>query len=594
MNIEKYRQIFVDETSEELNKLENLILCIREVSSDLESVNSIFRLFHRMKSSSAMMGLNNFSELSHHAEDLLSMINEGSVKVDESVVTLLLSVIDTMRNLISESENSDTGGYKTEELLAQLNQICRETKSTADALNQQGNDNTVCHPELVSVSQRKETLKQVQNDKDDKGGNEGFENRNNPAGGKMLFGLNIIRIDEADLNDLIDMAGELASTVSDMDRVACFLDRISSLKDIEIAKTNILSIKHKAEKLSLNIHTQLLNSKMVPAGDVFERLKRVIHDLSIKTGKCIQVHITGADIELDRAVVDKLFNPLLHIVRNAVDHGIETDAEREKTGKSPVSSVDISATLQGHYVAIEVKDDGRGIEPDIIRKEIVRRGIYDNDTANKLTDREVLNCLLIPGFSTRTEATELSGRGMGLDIVRENVSELKGTIDISSVKGKGSTFTITIPQTLSIIRCLQVLVGNQIFSIPSESILEITPFSKDSLMLVSGMPVLLYRGSPISMPDLYSVLNIRPDTDSMTACIICGNSQLKIAIPVKNIVGEQDILIKHLGQVFSNVKGILGAGILSGGRMSLILDTDFLLKQHTAGGCDDTPNSANT
>jgi len=562
MNIEKYHQIFVDETSEELNKLENLILCIRDVTSDLESVNSIFRLFHRMKSSSAMMGLNNFSELSHRAEDLLSLINKGIVTVDESIVTMLLSVIDTMRNLITEDENGGTGRHKAEELLAKLDNICKEADSPA------------FHPEPVSGSPEKEILK-VQNDT-------GLEKT-----GKMPVGLNIIRIDEADLNDLIDMAGELTSTVSDMDRVASFLDRISSLKDIEIAKTNILSIKHKAEKLSLNIHTQLLNSKMVPAGEVFERLKRVIHDLSIKTGKCIQVLITGADIELDRAVVDKLFNPLLHIIRNAVDHGIETDAEREKAGKSPVSSVNISATLQGHYVDIEVEDDGRGIEPDIIRKEIVRRGIHDNDTANKLTDRDVLNCLLLPGFSTRTEATELSGRGMGLDIVRENVSELKGTIDISSVKGNGSTFKITIPQTLSIIRCLQVLVGNQIFSIPSESILEITPFSKDSLMLVSGMPVMLYRGSPISMPDLNKVLNIRSDTDSMTACIICGNSQSKIAIPVKSIAVEQDILIKHLGQVFSNVKGILGAGILSGGRMSLILDTDFFLKQYTAGDYDD-------
>jgi len=296
MNIEKYHQIFVDETSEELNKLENLILCIRDVTSDLESVNSIFRLFHRMKSSSAMMGLNNFSELSHRAEDLLSLINKGIVTVDESIVTMLLSVIDTMRNLITEDENGGTGRHKAEELLAKLDNICKEADSPA------------FHPEPVSGSPEKEILK-VQNDT-------GLEKT-----GKMPVGLNIIRIDEADLNDLIDMAGELTSTVSDMDRVASFLDRISSLKDIEIAKTNILSIKHKAEKLSLNIHTQLLNSKMVPAGEVFERLKRVIHDLSIKTGKCIQVLITGADIELDRAVVDKLFNPLLHIIRNAVDHG---------------------------------------------------------------------------------------------------------------------------------------------------------------------------------------------------------------------------------------------------------------------------------
>src|SRR4030066_203088 len=196
MNIEKYRQIFVDETSEELNKLENLILCIRDVSSDLESVNSIFRLFHRMKSSSAMMGLNNFSELSHRAEDLLSLINKGIVTVDESIVTMLLSVIDALRNLITEDENGSTGRHKPEELLAQLDNICKEADSPA------------FQPEPVSVSPEKEILKQVQNDS-------GLE-----KAGKMPAGLNIIRIDEADLNDLIDMAGGLKSTVSDNDRGA--------------------------------------------------------------------------------------------------------------------------------------------------------------------------------------------------------------------------------------------------------------------------------------------------------------------------------------------------------------------------------------
>jgi two-component system chemotaxis sensor kinase CheA len=574
MNIEKYRQIFIDETSTELNKLENLVLEIDKASSDIESVNSIFRLFHRLKSSSAMMGLNNFSDLSHHAENLLSMINEGSITMEDTVVAMLLSVIDAMRNLVREAETGNITGNKPEELIEEIDEVCRIAKSR---INMPAGDSPV--PDDNKTQDNASPVPSVSNESES---------------GKIVHGMNIIRINETELNDLIDMAGELTSTVSDLDRVSEYLDRISSLKDVEIAKNNILSIKHKAEKLSLNIHTQLLRSKMVPAGEVFERLKRVIHDLSIKTGKCIQVLISGADIELDRAVVDKLFNPLLHIVRNAVDHGIEMEAERAENNKSPVSTINISAVLQGHYVIIAVEDDGRGIVPGMIRREIVHRGIYDEEAVNNLTDRDILNCLFIPGFSTKAEATELSGRGMGLDIVRENVREMKGSVDISSIKGIGTTFMITIPQTLSIIRCLQVLIGNQMFSIPSESILEITPFIKDSLMYVRSRPLMLYRGSPISMADLYGVLNITSDTDSITACIISGNSHVKIAIPVKNIVCEQDILIKHLGPAFSKVEGMLGVGILSGGRMSLIIDTDFLLKQHSGGGSDDTANSANS
>ncbi|MEK6560387.1 MAG: ATP-binding protein, partial [Nitrospirota bacterium] len=520
MNIEKYRQIFIDETSAELDKLENLILEIDKASSDIESVNSIFRLFHRLKSSSAMMGLNNFSDLSHHAENLLSMINEGCITMEDTVVAMLLSIIDVMRILVREAETGNITGNKPEELIEEINEVCRIAKSR---INMPAGNDLV--PDDNKIQDIVSPVPSVSNESES---------------GKIVHGINIIRINEAEMNDLIDMAGELTSTLSDLDRVSDFLDRISSLKDVEIAKTNILSIKHKAEKMSLNIHTRLLRSKMVPAGEVFERLKRVIHDLSIKTGKCIQVLISGADIELDRAVVDKLFNPLLHLIRNAVDHGIETEAERAENNKSPVSAINISAVLQGHYVIIAVEDDGRGIEPGMIRREIVHRGIYDEEAANNLTAKDILNCLFIPGFSTKAEATELSGRGMGLDIVRENVRELKGSVDISSVKGSGTAFIITIPQTLSIIRCLQVLIGNQMFSIPSESILEITPFSKDSMMYVRSRPLMLYRGSPISMADLYGVLNITSDTDSITACIIIGNSHVKIAIPVKNIVCEQD------------------------------------------------------
>ena len=551
MNLDKYRQIFFDETSEELNSLESLVLETEKTTSDIDSINSIFRLFHRLKSSSAMMGLHNFSELSHQAENLLSIIKEGKLSADPSVISILLSVIDSMRKLIRMAESGNLEGFKPDDLFSKLQNICTVAENNAVTMKTDENipsGNIKEAPGDVSVSQ-------------------------------PHHGMNVIRIDESELNDLIDMAGDLISTISELDRITDYIGQISSNKEIQDVNHRINYVKRKADKLSINIHNRLLGTKMVPAGDMFERLKRVIHDLSIKTNKCIQVLINGAEIELDRAIVDKLFNPLLHIVRNAVDHGIEDDEERIKGNKTPIAVITLSASLEGQFVTITVEDDGKGIDVEKVKKELIKRGIAGKDDLGKLSESEIIDYLFIPGFSTKEEATDISGRGMGLDIVKENVKELKGEIAIIPVKARGTTIKITIPQTLSIIRCLQVCIGKEIYSIPSESIMEIIPYREKEFMTVNGRPLLVYRGSPVSVADLYDLLNIRYDDKLISSHVIISKEDVKVAIPVINIIGEQDILIKHLGQSFSSVVGILGVGILAGGRLSLIIDTDFLLRK---------------
>ncbi|MDD5434992.1 MAG: chemotaxis protein CheA [Nitrospira sp.] len=558
MNIDKYRKIFFDETSQDLDSLESLILETEKKPSDIEAINSIFRLFHRLKSSSAMMGLSNFSDLSHHAEDLISIIKEGKIGAEPSVISILLSVIDAMRQLIRMAESGDLEGFKPDGLFSQLGNIC----TVAEKI-----------PPILPL------------EKGSKGGFEpGFSDKTKETTGDVSVnqphhGLNVIRIDESELNDLIDMAGDLVSTISELDRITDYIDQISSNKEIQDVNHRINYVKRKADKLSINIHNRLLGTKMVPAGDVFERLKRVIHDLSIKTNKCIQVLINGAEIELDRAIVDKLFNPLLHIVRNAVDHGIEDDEERIRGNKTPIAVITLSASLEGHFVTITVEDDGKGINFDKVKTEILKRGLLDKNEIGRITEKEIIDYLFMPGFSTKKEATDISGRGMGLDIVKENVKELKGEIAIIPVKDRGSTVKITLPQTLSIIRCLQVSIGKETYSIPSESIMEIIPFRDNEVMTVKGRPLLLYRGSPVPIADLYEVLNIKYDDKSISSNVIINKEEVKVAIPVINIIGEQDILIKHLGQSFSKVAGILGVGILAGGKLSLIMDTDFLLRK---------------
>jgi len=585
MDLEKYRQIFLDETTTEINSLESRILRIEAATSsnigaDIEALNVIFRLFHRLKSSSAMMGLNNFSELSHRSEDLLSLIREGKIAVEGSVISVLLSVVDTMRNLIRETEGGNIEGFRPVDLLARLKQICKDNENViptqdvgTDLTQDVGTDLQVCPKEM----DKPKGLSLRRNDN----GSEVFpEASSDVSAAQIHHGLNVIRINEADLNDLIDMAGEMISTISELDRVISFLGNISSLKEVQVVNHSISSIKRKADKLSVNIHNQLLSSKMVSVGEVFERLKRVTHDLSVRTNKCMQVVMNGTEIEMDRAIVDKLFNPLLHIVRNAVDHGIETDEERLKSGKSPISTINLSATLEGHFVTISVEDDGRGIDINRVKREILKRGLLDEKESGTISENEIMSYLFQPGFSTKEEATDISGRGMGLDIVKENVKELKGKIDISTNNGCGTTVKITIPQTLSIIRCLQVFIGAETYSIPIESIMEIIPYNSNALMTVQERPLLLYRGSPVPMADLYETLNIQCRKESITSHVIIGNKDLRIAISVSEVVGEQDILIKHLGDSFSGVAGILGVGMPGGGKLSLIIDTDFLLQQY--------------
>jgi len=552
MDLKKYRQIFLDETTEDLNTLEGLILRVEEIPSDKESVRSIFRLFHRLKSSSAMMGYTRFSELSHRAEDLLSLIDEEKIVMDKSISTLLLSVVDTLRRLIMEAESGNIVGLDLEELLERLKGYSigrREEGTRLSSPNVSNPGESVLEAPATPIHQ----------------------------------GLNVVRIDEGELNDLIDMAGELISAIAELDRSIHLLEHISSLKDTQIVSNQIAGIKRKVGKISLSIHNRLLRSKMIPAGEIFERLKRVVHDLSVKTNKCIQVLMMGTEIEMDRAIVDKLFNPLLHIVRNAVDHGIEEEEERLRSGKSPISTITLSSSLQGHYVTISIEDDGRGIDLEKIKKTALKRGLFDEKTMEDMGEKELIDLIFQPGFTTKEETTEISGRGMGLDIVKENVKGLKGEVEVFTKSGKGTVIKITLPQTLSIIRCLQVIIGDETFSIPVESIVEIIPANPECLITAQKRPLLLLRGSPIAIADLYEIMKIRQDSDKVTAYVIVGNGTNKIALSVVAIMGEQDLLIKHLGEFFCNVEGILGTGILGEGRLSLIIDTDYILRHFRIG-----------
>jgi len=319
---------------------------------------------------------------------------------------------------------------------------------------------------------------------------------------------------------------------------------------------------------------------MVPVETVFNRFPRMIRDISRELNKDIKLHMSGEETELDRTVIDEIGDPLIHILRNSADHGLETTEERSKTGKSAAGNIYLRAFQDGNNVVIEVEDDGRGIDVEKVRKKIVEKGIESAEIVDSLTDREVIEYLFKPSFSTADKVTDLSGRGVGLDVVKTKIEALGGMVELDSVKGKGTRTTIRIPLTLAIIQALMVRVGDEKYAIPLGSIKEIESVKPGDIRLVRNQEVILLRDMVIPIVRLDRILEVPgavPDEQKKSiTCVITKKGEKLSAFIVDALIGQQEIVIKSLGKLLAGVKHIAGATILGDGNVALILDVNSL------------------
>lgn len=415
------------------------------------------------------------------------------------------------------------------------------------------------------ASQEKKEEKITLNDGHDKKANKTKEKpsskkRNNKIG-------KTVRVDINRLDNLMNLVSELIIIKNRMDDLSGNSNREDMVQVIEYL-----------ERITTNLHDAVTKVRMVPIERVFNRFPRMVRDLSKDLDKKVNLQMYGENTEVDRTVIDEIGDPLVHIIRNSIDHGIEHPKDRVKLDKSEEGDIRLKAYPDGNNVVIEVSDDGQGIDSEKIKKKAVNKGLITDKEAEEMIEDEIKNLLFEPGFSTSEEITEVSGRGVGLDVVKNKIESINGTIELESEKNKGTRFIIRIPLTLAIIQALLIKLENETYAIPLSSITEIITVESDNIRNIQGQEIMLYRGKTIPIVRLDRLLGLQSaDSEEEYIAVVVRKGEKQASLLVSSLIGQQEIVIKPLGKYLSKIKYFSGATILGNGNISLILDVNSLI-----------------
>lgn len=387
-----------------------------------------------------------------------------------------------------------------------------------------------------------------------------------------------VRVDVERLDNLMNLAGELVLDNTRLARIANQL-RFGNADDGLIERLGEVS-SHLA-RLTDELQQEVMRSRMRPVESVFAKFPRMVRNLANKAGRQVDLIVQGQDTEVDRSVIEEIGDPLIHLLRNAVDHGIEEPEERRARGKAPRGTIRLSAFQQENHIVLTVEDDGRGIDPDKIKVSAVEKGLLTPDAVERLTDREAVELIFTPGFSTVDRVSEMSGRGVGMDIVRTNIEHLNGSVSVETALGQGSKFTIKLPLTLAIVRALLVSVSDAVYAIPLMFVAETTRLSADEIRTIRAREAMQFRGQVLPLLRLRDLFSISPNGDrdeSRGFVVVIKHGGRQVGLVVDGLVGEQEVVVKSLGRLIGDVKGISGAAILGDGRVGLIVDASALVQ----------------
>ncbi len=394
------------------------------------------------------------------------------------------------------------------------------------------------------------------------------------AGARMARLSRMVKVDIGQLDEMLNLVGEL---VIDRGRLMQVMRELDQRHGGDASLEHLVDVAQHLARVSDEMQARVMDFRLLPVESVFNRFPRMIRDLARKSGKAIRYEMTGGDTGIDRSVIDELGDPLLHLIRNAIDHGIELPAERVEAGKPEEAEIVLSAQHVESQIMVEVTDDGRGIDPAKLRAAAVKKGLLSQEAANRLDDDEAINLIFMPGFSSAAQVTDVSGRGVGMDIVRTNIEKVNGTVSVRTELGIGTTFTIRLPLTLAIIRALLVRVGEAVFTVPLISVQETLRIRSDTIHTVQGREVVTVRERTlplVRLADLFSRRGRSAERDdgewSYVVSVRTGRADLGLV--VDGLVGEQEVVIKSIDTTFGDSEGIAGATILGDGSVSMIVD----------------------
>ncbi len=589
---------FIHEAREHLENIEVRVLELETKPSNFAILDEIFRPLHTIKGVSGFLALNHINRIAHNAETLLDHARNGRIGMDRECVDLIFEVLDMLRKLIGFVElqicGKDFSSFQYPSIEQLIDKTVRLTSSKLEAKAIASKEEITIKPEkplgqilvdanMVSKEDVDNALKiQQEEDGERKLGEILLDNEKisakeiSDALRKQIDTASIkqeggaVKVSVEKLDGLIDMVGELVISQTLISQNSVVLGR----SDQQLSK----NVSH-LSKIVRDIQFIAMSLRMVPIKATFQKMGRLVRDLSVKSGKKVELAISGAETELDKNVVEQINDPLVHMIRNSVDHGIELPADRSAKGKSEIGHISLNAYHQGGNIIIEVVDDGKGLDCNAIRKKGIERKLIKENT--DLSDNELFQLIFEPGFSTAEKITDVSGRGVGMDVVRKNIEKLGGMVSIASEKGKGSVFTIRLPLTMAILDGMILKVGEQRYLMPIISIKEsIQPEQKDVSTIQGKGEVVNVRGSLIQLIRLSKVFSEKANKNNPCEAIvmIVEHKGKSYGIMVDEILGQQQVVIKSLKGEFRETKGISGASILGDGRVGLILDVKGLVE----------------
>lgn len=604
---------FLVEAFELVEQIDHDLVELESNPEDLELLNRIFRVAHTVKGSSSFLNFDVLTKLTHHMEDVLNKARHGELKITPDIMDVVLESIDRMKTLLNsirDNGNDSAIGMDIEPICAKLTAISEGNVSAVASaseepkvkpkeevvsatpepsaepdvdVNQLSDSEVEAEIErLLKVRKAEDQARRAQKQKSatstaPKPATETGGEKKVPASGGGGGGMDqTIRVEVKRLDHLMNLIGEL---VLGKNRLLKIYDDVEERYEGEKFLEELNQVVSQLSIITTDVQLAVMKTRMQPIAKVFNKFPRIVRDLSRELGKQIELEIMGEETELDKSIVEEIGDPIMHMIRNSCDHGVEDPATRKANGKPEKGVVQLKAYNEGNHIVVEITDDGKGLDASGLKMKALEKNFITEKEAKQMTDKEAFALIFKPGFSTAAKVTNVSGRGVGMDVVKTNIEKLNGVIEIDSELGKGSTFKLKIPLTLAIIQSLLVGTQEEFYAIPLASVLETVRVPIDNIYTIEGKNVLRLREEVLSLVRLSDVFGVKQVLESgdQTYVVIIGVAESKLGIIVDTLVGQEEIVIKSMGDYLQNIQGIAGATIRGDGRVTLIIDVGAMM-----------------